>query len=1213
MPASRPSSLAAAVHRARAGLVAIAIAVAVPFAAAAAAAAQPIEVGGRVLSDGRPLPGAAVELVPLEDELSEALRRLAGDPAPVAARAQAGDDGRFAITSAEDGMFTLVVSHPGRVSLRAWLAPLVEPRDLRDAPLERDVGLTVEVVDAEGRPVPGAEAEVVAGVLDPHRQSTLDWHPAPRRGTGDQRGRLRLPRRVDERLDLAAWAAGRREARLRVEADDAGPVRITLPTAVERRLNVRAGEEPAAGVVVRVGEAGWPAAVTGEDGTATLPVAADGTIRVQLDAGDGWRTEPFDLDAVELGDEAQSDLPPAVLPLPPPRSVAGEVVAAGSGDPIADALVWARGNARGFVRSDGSGRFRIVHGAREEVEIAAAAPGYLVGEQRGSGPAARERLRLVLEPNAAIAGTVHDADGRPLERVEIWLRAVGDGDHWSPWTADGPHSLQPRARTWTDARGRFRLPGFRAGDRMELRAAAPGFAPATAFADAGGQPLRLVLEIGRQVHGRVVGVNGEAVAGARVGLAWVPSSRPWSQHFVAGRQLFDYETTSDPEGRFAVVDLPPGEYDGVIDGRPTWALRKLLAIRVSADEGADLGEVRLERAVTLDLAVVDEEGEAVPGAEVSFTVSSDGSRASGVASYGGGQRPTSDREGRVRLTGLAPGEPVDFSVRHAQYRPVGLSAVVPPLEEALEVVLERGLTIFGRVVSSDGRPASRASVALLQEWVIAHSGGSHSQSSHQGGSADAEGVFEYRGLERSPRLELSATWQGERGKLVLSDVPERGSVGPLEIRLQPASRLRGVVLQASGEPAVGVEVTMRPVGGAMPARGPDERRATTDATGRFDFVADEAGPVEVSAVREELIATARVTLAPGDNELELVLEEPRRPWIAGRVVDPEGRPVPRALVEATCVEGCEGSFGQSADSAGGFVIRGLERAVYRLDATHAGFAAARGEVDLRGGARDDVELALRRGGAVEGTVAGVAAEDFPLVTVVASSPEAGRPVRGVVDHRGGYRIGGLSPGIWRVSARAETLGLTAEGDAEVLDDDHTVRLDLELDVQGVRLSGRLTVDGQPAANARLSLSRETPEGDAAVASGASAFDGSFRFAGVEPGTYRLRVHGGVGVPPTSRVVDLLDDHEIALDLTVASVEGRLLLPSGTPVEGLRVVLVDPAGGELYATVSSVGRFQFPVVGGGGYLLSVRRGEAVLATQPLEVGPQDLAGLIVVLE
>lgn len=1201
---------------ARAGTT-LAIFAAVAFCATLVAApGEPLTISGRALAAGKPLADVLVELAPLETDHTAALRELAGDPWRPLATARTGPDGRFEISAPEPGMWRVRLSREGFVPVGQRLVPLVEPTTLADAELERDVGFAVTVLDPEGEPVADASVGATHSIhLPAWRRGSGGWAPVWRTGRTDRQGRLTLARRADEGFVLAAWAPGRQESVTRSE-EGAGAAILRLGPAIERTLRVSHREEPIGGVAVLLGEGRWPVAVTGDDGTARVALAADGPTTLGFDAGGGWGRLP---EAFPLPPAVEGEPPPVLeVELPSPWIATGQVTAADHGGPLAGALVWPHDEPAAVVRADARGAFRLVRVAPEPVRVGAAAPGYLSAEQ-GVAPRQREAALFVLDPNASVAGTVVDFAGRPVAGAEVRLRL--DPGHWKPWAAqiDWRPAEQRPQRTWTDAAGRFRFRGRQPGERLELLAAAPGLAPAVELVAAGGAAVELVLGEGRALRGRVVGESGQPVAGASVGLVFLPPDRPLTTVVEDGHRIVDHHTRTDGEGAFLLPDLPPGRYDVLVDARPAWALRELREVELPEDRGVDLGEVTLEAGVALDLRVVDAEGAPVEEAHVSHQAHQAGggavtrSRNMETRSTGRDAGRTTDAEGRHRIEGLAPRQPLDLWVTKQGWIAAQLSQVVPPLEEELVVVLDRGLSLAGRVLTDDGRPAAGASVSLTQRWAIEHSGGSSSTSSSTSTRADDDGRFLFQGLRPALDVEVSARWEGLTGTAIVEDPPQRGAFAPLEIRLQPAPRVVGSVTDGEGRPVSGATVEVAPAAsGARAVR--QGGWATTDASGRFDLIAQTSGPVRVSAKHQGLSAEREVVLSAGTTTVDLRLDVPDGLWLRGRVLGLDGRPVVQAALTLTCVERCEGgAFSRTRGVGGEFLVPDLVPGVYRAEATVPGFAVARRDgIDLTRGPVEGLELELRSGGRVEGALSGADAAALATISVTAVREGGGASLGGSIDHRGRYRIDGLGPGRWTIIAASAASGHRASGEIDI-EGAETVRLDLELDVVGFALAGRVFVDGSPASGATLWLVGDDGGSGHAGVGTRTAFDGSFRFAGLEPGRYRLDVRASFDVPAASRVVDLHGDDEVDFDLTAAAVSGTVAAPGGVSLAGLRAVLTASDGRRQLTDVDGQGRFRIAPVAAGSYVLTIERHEAVLASEPLEVGPNDVAGLLLVLD
>jgi hypothetical protein len=149
------------------------------------------------------------------------------------------------------------------------------------------------------------------------------------------------------------------------------------------------------------------------------------------------------------------------------------------------------------------------------------------------------------------------------------------------------------------------------------------------------------------------------------------------------------------------------------------------------------------------------------------------------------------------------------------------------------------------------------------------------------GSASAIGYFEYPAGERpqdSPCPEGSFHFAGSVGE-------------PLPIHLPDRLTLAGAVRSRVGEPVAGARVT------AVPLEA-DGREVTTHSAkdGTFLLRTDDARyDLLVQPAAGTGLPWARV---PVDEQstLDVILADPL--WIAGSVVDPAGRPVPRTVVQA---------------------------------------------------------------------------------------------------------------------------------------------------------------------------------------------------------------------------------------------------------------------------------------------------------------------------
>jgi hypothetical protein len=295
--------------------------------------------------------------------------------------------------------------------------------------------------------------------------------------------------------------------------------------------------------------------------------------------------------------------------------------------------------------------------------------------------------------------------------------------------------------------------------------------------------------------------------------------------------------------------------------------------------------------------------------------------------------------------------------------------------------------------------------------------------------------------------------------------------------------------------------------------------------------------------------------------------------ISGRVIAGDtGRPIVRARVSLSAPQG--GGRVVLTDNTGAYELTGLPEGRFTLQASKSGFIALQygqrrplqAGTPIQIGAGQElrgVDFRLPRGGAISGRVFDENNDPMPGIPVRVLEyryAQGNRQLMDVgnaqTDDRGEYRVWGLNPGEYYVSATpppplgnaargggpgpfggrglpvasaaeqesfgyAPTYfpGVTSVGDArpvalglssELADVSFSVTL-----VRTARISGRVTnADGTPAANGNLTLVTDAPGrngGSIGRTYGARvAGDGQFTIANVPPGRYTLRARSGPG-------------------------------------------------------------------------------------------------------
>jgi protocatechuate 3,4-dioxygenase beta subunit len=251
--------------------------------------------------------------------------------------------------------------------------------------------------------------------------------------------------------------------------------------------------------------------------------------------------------------------------------------------------------------------------------------------------------------------------------------------------------------------------------------------------------------------------------------------------------------------------------------------------------------LKLRRGVLVSGRVIDEAGKPVAEALVTAP-SADTAWGSGAEGHA-----TTDAKGAYQLT-LAPGN----------YRVVGSADDFAPSTSALfavatapmtapDLTLRAGGVLVGMVVSEAGAPVPFATVRVGE--VRPGLDGSRVR----GNTADATGRFEVRSLARTT-LKATAEHDGVASAVVDVDLSTAARRDDLELVLDVAGTIAGVVVDSAGQPVAETTVTAVPdflKGGTfdrMMLTGPST--AATDGSGAFVLRGLADGDYRISARRE---------------------------------------------------------------------------------------------------------------------------------------------------------------------------------------------------------------------------------------------------------------------------------------------------------------------------------------------------------------------------
>ena len=748
-----------------------------------------------------------------------------------------GKDGRAALTSMPGAPWELEVRARGFA--RSFQSRLAAATVI--VRLARGEAIAGRVLDGTSRaPVAGARVRVDEWDSLPGEG---DARPVASEAVTDARGAFRLEGLGRSAVTLVARAAGYAPAR-RDSARPGAPVELFLFPGPGLTGTVRddAGR-PVAGASIRLFAEGWgsvpPVDATDDSGRFTAAGVEPGGY--WLAARAGARAPTLARVAVDARDEASAELIVA-----DGGSVTGRIVDA-AGRPVARATVRPdafEGQGLPALLSDALAATASGDGVFTVGPLPPGAFGLEVGS-RGRAPT---RVSAVVVPRKAtdlgdvaldegllVRGRVRDRAGAGLGGVQV--------------SAESRRQEGFAVETQTDADGGFSLVGLSAG-AYDLTASAAGFARAEATANAGGEPVELVLEEAGTLTGRVVDASGRPAEDARVEAESAGASPRETRSMGA--------PANEGDGRFTFRDVGAGIY--VVRARaPGLGEGSLTGVRVVAGRATDAGTIALAASGRVTGVVVDADGQPIPGATVRVERDPNSYRSDDPSAQ-------TDSTGTFEARGVRPGR-MDVVASHPAYVSARQGGVEVDLEKeppAVRIVLGRGARIEGRARHRDGRPFD----GRVAAWSA--SGGAGPGGEPVPTQADGSFVVEHVPPGRVSvvlltRVSSHPSIGGPSGMTILAGATTR----EIEAREGEAASVdlvtRDIVVfgrvTRAGQGLAGITVT---------AIGPDGQNAVTGAmgTGAGPVVA-ESGPPAVTATTREDGSFDLVTFGPGRTYVQM--------------------------------------------------------------------------------------------------------------------------------------------------------------------------------------------------------------------------------------------------------------------------------------------------------------------------------------------------------
>jgi len=576
---------------------------------------------------------------------SSAVNASAADP--VAAQAESTGDGKFVIKMRDPGIFTL------RVRAEGW-APHYRGEVFVGAGGDTDVRISLTrgvevggiVIDADGRPLPGATVSLFANgrqwwsqvkeLRKTESDGRFDFRIEPQ--SDRYSVRVMPPKGVDVNKSF------------RLPLSEELVVQLPGGATIKGRVVDAETSQPISGAEVLVGIQGPGGGGRGfmpeyqkmlkTDSFGAYRLEGVGTRSIQSMAvsapgyahftGSRWTRDSDawkEISGIKLDTAQEIRLPDVSLALG--RVIEGTVRDAATGEPISGATItindFVVGNRE--IQTGSDGRFRV-EDVGTRASLRAKAEGYTdIGDNPWRGQELPADQKIVqrdfdLEPAGTVSGRVLTQSGQPVARALIRLRSGDTGR--GAWMGD---MRLRELYTHTRSDGRYELKGA-PPVKLKVEVQATGFDRAESAVKtltAGGvlENMDFKLHDAAVLSGMVVARGGGVVSGARITIAKDTGGNDagarW-RRFAGGKVAF-----TDEKGRFYADEIPVGDIVLRIeaDGLATHEVRRK---GVKPGEQITGMSITVKPALEISGKVVDEEGKAIARAWISArqTASPDG-------------------------------------------------------------------------------------------------------------------------------------------------------------------------------------------------------------------------------------------------------------------------------------------------------------------------------------------------------------------------------------------------------------------------------------------------------------------------------------------------------------------------------------------------------------------------------------------------------------
>ncbi|MCP4448019.1 MAG: carboxypeptidase regulatory-like domain-containing protein [Myxococcales bacterium] len=561
-------------------------------------------------------------------------------------------------------------------------------------------------------------------------------------------------------------------------------------------------------------------------------------------------------------------------------------------------------------------------------------------------------------------------------------------------------------------------------------------------------PVVVRMRAGGGIRVEVVDSENQPIAGA---LVTVPSLRT-------------VEETTNENGIATIRNLPPGQTI-VAATAPGFAKGHSLAPVPRATDEMGRQRMTLTRGTLLVGTVVDHKGKPVRNAHLIARVSGSLMRMQNPKHDG----VTTDEKGGFQLT-VAQGS-VQLLAVHDSHPPTTSERIIVSDTEVrgIEVVLAKGATVGGRVLTPSGEPVAWPTIRVLSKAMRR---GTNRQT-----IGEKDGTFEISGLAPEELL-IHGSNQEASSEAISLDLRNRSKESNIEITLNVMGHIAGIVVDEDGEPVPEAQVRATPDfwEGAdveqMRVRGP--AFATSAGDGSFIIRGLPNSEFKVTASRGNqgrLGPGQGIAARTGDSEVRLILATASS--IEGQVSMSDGSTPEIATV----------SIGWNAGvptAKGKFTIRDVAPGTYELTIRGPEFATAYfPDVEVKPGSRLNLgSISVEKGRVLRGTVVDKSGQAVAGAEVVMAThgtsltpKDLGTGMedlfglrRATSDESGRFSIGGLGTGKSVLASDHKAHGRSLGIEVPKGHDDLEIEVKLQ-DTGSVR--GTVSVNGKPVPNVQV--------------------------------------------------------------------------------------------------------------------------------------------------